>query len=385
MTNSIVNFESLPLWGGCVSNPGKYASLGFSVVADASGLMYQPLNKELERRVILNYSQDDYGFITQPPGHSQWANYLGDQLFQFSEEIIAGKSNLRILEIGGGSTYVAKKVCEKFIVQEYIIVDPALEPSGVENFENIKIVPEYYSGQDYGSFDVVLMFNCLEHIPNPEDILTSISKIRNQNLKCPEIGLVFPNVQDQFLRYDLNVFLHEHINYFTPRSVLNITSELGLKLLSYRSDGDEFKLILKASNHPINNEELVSDLRDDVVDVASKFQERLEDLYKRLELLCESGRDIGFHGANNGLNNLFHLAPWLSEKTSFIIYDGDEVKKNMFLPSVPSQPIVFVNEQMSMTPEILVVSAMTYYDQISLFWKKEFNFLDEQIQPLYQD
>ena len=383
MTNTIVNFESLPFWQGCVAKSGKYASLGLSVVADASGLMYQPLSKELERHVISNYSQDDYGFITKPPGHSQWANYLGDQLFQFSEAIIAGRSNLRILEIGGGSTYVAKKICDQFSVQEYVIVDPALNSSAVENYEKIKILSEYYDGQDYGKFDVVLMFHCLEHIPNPEAILESISKIKNKNLQSPEIGLAFPNVQDQLLRYDLNVFLHEHINYFTPKSVHNLLCKVGFKILNYRSDGDEFRLILKASKYPECNEGVVIDSRGDIVDVASKFQEKLEDLHRRLELQIDSGRAIGFHGANNGLNNLFHLAPWLGEDASFIIYDGDEAKKNMYLPSMPTQPIVFASEKMGMTPEILIVSAMTYYDQISRFWKQKFNFIDAQIHPLY--
>lgn len=132
MTKTIIEFDSLPIWRGCVTVPEKYPSLGLSIVADDSGLMYQPITEELERCVISDYSRRDYEFITKPPGYSKWANYLGDQLVDFAVSIISGRRGLRILEIGGGSTYVAKKICKKCEVQEYMLMDPVLDPNDVD-------------------------------------------------------------------------------------------------------------------------------------------------------------------------------------------------------------------------------------------------------------
>ena len=383
MLEPIVNFESLPIWRGCVSEPGNYVSLDFSIVADDSGLMYQPFRKQLEDSIISKYSGDDYGFITKPPGHSEWANYLGDQLFDFSASIIGDRRGLRILEIGGGATYVAKKICDRFFVDEYLLVDPALD-SDDEGHEKISLIPEYYSGQDFGCFDVVLMFNCLEHIPNPMGILDGISKIKNKNESYPEVGLVFPNVQDQILRYDFNVFLHEHINYFTPKSVQNLISNAGLQILDYKSDGDEFKLILRASDRLVHNTRLVHDSREDIITIASVFHEKIECTLRNMSSYLNSTDNIGVHGANNGLNNLLHIAPWISNNSRITVYDGDRTKKNMWLPAMSRHPITIANDRLERKPEIMIVSAMTYYNQIVDFWKNTHGFSDLQIQPLFR-
>lgn len=297
--------------------------------------------------------------------------------------MITERQRLRILEIGGGSTYIAKKICEKFAVQEYIIMDPALDPNDVDAFTNINIVSEYYSGQDMGNFDVVLMFNCLEHIPDPFSVLASISKIKNQKSEPPEIGLVFPNVQDQLLRHDLNVFLHEHINYFTPKAILSAAAYAGFKILSYQSDGDEFKLILKASSHVLRNDRAVHDLRNDVTSVAERFHGNLEDVSERLASHLNSGRIIGFHGANNGLNNFFHIFPWNGSKSRAFIFDGDDSKKDMYLPTIPEVPISSLKDKLTTQPEILIVSAVTYYDQIKKYWMDQRDYSDLQVLPLF--
>ena len=84
---------------------------------------------------------------------------------------------MRILEIGAGSTYVAKKICEKCCPRIYHI-GSCIDPYDADDFANINIISEYYSGQDIGEFDVVLMFNTLEHIPDPLSTLENISKIK---------------------------------------------------------------------------------------------------------------------------------------------------------------------------------------------------------------
>lgn len=227
------------------------------------------------------------------------------------------------------------------------------------------------------------MFNCLEHIPDPYAILASISKIKNQKSEPPEIGLVFPNVQDQLLRHDLNVFLHEHINYFTPKAVLSAATYAGFEILSYQSDGDEFKLIFKASGRVFDNDKKVHDSRNDVTKVAERFHERLEDVSKRLAVHLDSGQTIGFHGANNGLNSFFHISQFYDDKPRIRIFDGDDSKKDMFLPAIPQAQIHSLKVKLTVQPEILIVSAVTYYDQIKEYWMDQRGYCDSHVIPLF--
>ena len=92
-----------------------------------------------------------------------------------------------------------KEICEKTAVHEYIILDPALDPYDADAFANINIISEYYSGQDIGDFDVVLMFNALEHIPDPLRTFREYLKDKKFKIRISRNWTYFSNVQDQIL------------------------------------------------------------------------------------------------------------------------------------------------------------------------------------------
>ena len=73
--------------------------------------------------------------------------------------------------------------------------------------------------------------------------------------------------------------------------------------------------------------------------IAERFHETLEDVSERLASHLNSGQILGFHGANNGLNNLFHIFPWDGSNSQIFIFDGDDSKKDMYLPAIPEVPI----------------------------------------------
>ena len=63
-------------------------------------------------------------------------------------------------------------------------------------------------------------------------------------------------MQDQILRHDLNVFLRAH-KLFYSKGGLSAAAHAGFEILSYQSEGDEFKLIFKASSHILGNDRAV--------------------------------------------------------------------------------------------------------------------------------
>lgn len=380
MEKMILELGKIPVWRGVTYAPGNCELMDFVICADNNGRIFQPESAELQCKIIARYAAEDYSFITMPPGYSDWANQLGDKLVNFALSTIGDRKGLRILEVGGGSSYVAERVCSLTSPTEYVIVDPALKKHSSQN-KSIKIVSEYFAGQDLGYYDVVLSFNCLEHLPDPKSFLASLGDIRNKNDEPAVIGLVFPNVQNQILGFDLNVFLHEHISYFTPLSICNILAELDLGLISYSSACDEFKLVLRRSNYSVSNKEFITDIRYDIVDVVSGFKENLTVSISRLEDMLKSNKVIGFHGATNGLNSLLHLSKRVSGQ-DYIILDGDKSKEGMFLPA-SNAPIQHSSSSSYERLELLAISAMTYYYEISKFARSRTSLSKSQIIPLF--
>jgi hypothetical protein len=375
----ILNIDKLPVWRGVTQAPGCYDVMPLVIDTDATGLMFQPLNIDIEKKVISHYSDKGYAFITKPPGYSEYANRLGDQLVNFAISLINGRKGLRILEIGGGSSYVAEIICNLASPIEYVIVDPAVRDCKIAH-DKITILSEYYIGQELGVFDVVLSFNCLEHIPDPMKFLQDLSNIKNTSHQPVEIGLIFPNVQDQILSCDLNTFVHEHINYFTPVSIYNMVMKLGLEVVKYESAHDEFKLILKPSGKTEGNKGMIPDIRKDIVEFAADF---LENTKYSIEILMEYSnvaQKVGLHGATNGLNNIFYLSN-LFDKNNFFIFDGDKSKEKMFLPVLPV-PILHSSSDEYKQMDFIIVSAMTFFDEIKNSLKTQFGFSDAQIIPL---
>jgi hypothetical protein len=380
MCEIILGLGELPVWRGVTYSPGNHELMDFTICADNNGRLFQPKSAELQDKIIARYADKDYSFITRPPGFSDWANQLGDKLVNFALSIIGDRQGLRILEVGGGSSYVAEKICSLSSPTEYVIVDPALKKHKNQN-KSINVVSEYFTGQYLGDYDVVLSFNCLEHLPDPKSFLASLGDIRNKSDEPAVIGLIFPNAQNQILGFDLNVFLHEHISYFTPLSICNILAELDLELISYSSDCDEFKLILRRSNHSSSNKELITDIRYDIAEIASGFEEKLSNSIIRLEDFFKSNKVIGFHGATNGLNNLLFLSRRVSGQDYFI-FDSDKSKEGMFLPA-SNAPIQYSSSSSYETLELLLISAMTYYCDIKRFARNHTTLSESQILPLF--
>jgi len=356
--SSVLYFPSLPLWRGITSTT-SYTALPFSLSIDSNSLLHQPLNDQLASNVLEHYSDDSYGFITKPPGFSDWANCLGARHIAFVSELIGGSTAARILEIGGGSTFVAHQLILQHDISNYTIIDPCLKNIPSPD-PRIEIVPEYFKGQDLGTFDYVFSFNCLEHVDNPYHFLNTVAAIRPHGKEII-IGLILPNVATQLKSGDLNMFLHEHISYFTPYSLLQALFVTSLKLLSYKSDRDCFRLTL-SPGAPTSNISLIHDIDDNTPFYYEHLASIVSHNIEYFTQLISAIDNFAFHGATNGLNNLLHLThPTPSQYT---IYDGDASKQGLYIPA-NHLPINHVSEPTYSEHSSLIISAMTYFTEIT--------------------
>lgn len=93
------------------------------------------------------------------------------------------------------------------------------------------------------SFDVITMFDVIEHVPNPKEIMTEVYRILKKG------GYVLVNTPDSESLWARVLGEHwqlivppEHINYFSPKNFGNYLEQNGFKVLVNSKIGKKFTL-----------------------------------------------------------------------------------------------------------------------------------------------
>ena len=77
-------------------------------------------------------------------------------------------------------------------------------------------------------FDGFVMFNYLEHLPNPKDVLKGIAN----NLNPEAVGIIeVPNSDMLFSENLHSEFMLDHIFYFTRKTLINLIEQCGFEVL----------------------------------------------------------------------------------------------------------------------------------------------------------
>lgn len=371
---TILSFDSLPLWQGLQTNAGEPILAPFEIALDLKGLFRQTTSPEVIAAVTAAYAGESYNHITAPPGASVWADRFGEmQADLCGKDVVDG---CRILEIGAGGLFLAEKLClhHPHKPAEYVIVDPAMhQGSGLA-----EVIADYFPTNALAGrqFDMILAFNSLEHVPDPESFLKGICENLSPNGRS---YICIPDVTNMFLRHDMNVFLHEHISYFTPASLTTLANSVGLRILSMTSSEDILWIV--AGRNP--QQEEAAPVSEPHLEVALRnMQAAATNKVERIRSVLESGGRIGFHGATNGLNNFLHIFG-LSGHSNIFVFDGDVTKAGRYLPTCPN-PIRRSDDPSYREFSLIFVSAMTYFEPIKRFAVSHHGMAAESIQALFE-
>lgn len=155
--------------------------------------------------------------------------------------------NMNVLDFGGDSGQFIPEflnICNRYV---YDISDKKV----LEGIKTLKTLDECYHQQ----YDLIICANVLEHVVNPDETLKVLKSLLSKNgllyievpYDSPFYKNFFLNFQYLFnpyfkkkdiLKYFFSRFLksyytmHEHINYFTEKSVQNLLKNNDFKLLS---------------------------------------------------------------------------------------------------------------------------------------------------------
>lgn len=345
----------LPLWQGVRARPGEFRALPFSLGWKDEGFIGQTTAPEVVADVVEAYAGDEYGYITPPPGASDWADKLGDQQVSFIADRCRGIRSGSVLEIGAGSHYVAERLLGLLDPRDYTIVDPSVRHGN----PRVQVISDYFPTNRLAGrrFDLILAFNSVEHVPDPLAFLRGVA-----TALAPDgvAALCLPDIERQFATGDLNALLHEHFSYFTQRSFARLAAVAGLRI-AYLTSADDTMWALAHPASPSTAQETPDGL---LFEGAVTMHRAFVRASAGATEAAGSGA-VAFHGATNGLNNFLYLSG-LAGDPRVTVFDGDEGKAGRFLPTCPN-PI-----RSSSAPEYarcgrIFVSALTYLEPIRQF------------------
>ena len=351
-------FDEMPVWRGMQARPGVYQTKPFQLFEEKTGLLVQNMSKELANEVIGRYSREDYTFITAPPGTTQWAKANALKKLNWLEQQIQGSSPEMVLEIGSGNTWFAEAFCENFSPRKYICVDPAL-PSFDQGV--IQTISDYFPSSKTPDhcFDLIIAFNVLEHVAEPDKVLFEISERLNPSGIAI---LTVPDCERQLREGDINCFIHEHITYYTGSTLYAALKKCGFDVLKINSRNDLFTVLIKKKGISEGEIAKVFESPIGIATVAESLNFLFDDMATSLAEALASGAKVAFHGATQGLNTFLHLTDL--GKADVSIFDGDETKAGLYLPAC-QKPVAHYLEEGYSKHDIIVVSAMSFCDAIT--------------------
>lgn len=369
-----VTFNSMPFWAGVQKAPGVRQALPFALTAAIDSPIRQITSEQIITDVVNAYQSDEYTFITPPPGASAWANSLGESYVEAVKSVIGNGSPKNILEIGGGSAWIASKLRELYSPASYVIVDPSVRDSA----EGVEVILDYFPNQQLAGryFDFVLGFNVLEHVPDPLSFLCSIRRQLTANGK---VILVYPDCERQLLRGDLNVLVHEHLSYLTEASSRWLASAAGFKVLALSSEYDTLTVTLEACSGHSDSSQKLNEFQL-FQSSAEAFQNLLTNTADEIRQYLNNGQYVAFHGATPGLNSFLFITG-LGDHPHIRLYDGDASKEGLYLPAC-STPIMSPKDRSYTENSLLVISAMSFYEQIKQFAVEKAGFNPSRLLPL---
>lgn len=374
------HLPSLPLWRGVQASPGIAKAFPFRLGWDRSGFIRQTTPGNVRDQVVAEYADPNYQYMTTPPGGSAWANRLGDKYVAAIRDLAGVLRGKRILEIGAGSTYIAERLLDDFGVGEYVIVDPAITETAGNGRAGLNVIQDYYpSDRVKGrTFDLVIALNCLEHVEDPIRFLTRIRDAMADN--DSRAVLVFPDVTAQFERGDLNVLLHEHLNYFDGDGTGRVLASAGLMPVHRYSEIDTWFILAGPANtapppaDPVENDLLGA--------TAALFDGVVRNEGETIRKMLDGGETVLFHGAVNGLNTFFYLTG-LGGRENIRLVDGDDTKAGCFLPAC-SRAVEMPSRDAYESAKTIYVSAVTFFDEIRNDLMRTRGVSETKIRPLFR-
>ena len=331
------------------------------VVCPNCGHLWNDAHADIAEEI---YNDDYYSSFTHSPQARSYQESLARDL-----DSLIGVSGKTVLEVGCGDGFFLHTLGS--LGAKAIGYEPSSTYALAAEHQEIEVHHQYFSfdptHEESGPADVIVMRHVLEHLMDPKDVLTSLSKKRFQNGHAQYLLIEVPNSL-QLLRDNLYFdFYNDHVHYFSEGSLRRLLKSAGwTHLAGIQSDGEFVRLLSVNNGDSEGEEDAVSVLPAQVVKVAKTFHDSFGKWKTRLTGIIDgetsNGGRVALWGVGaRGVSMLSGLG--LPPDYFAYLVDSDVSKHGMFLPFADS-PICSPDQMREDPADVVLVTSYTYFDEI---------------------
>jgi 2-polyprenyl-3-methyl-5-hydroxy-6-metoxy-1,4-benzoquinol methylase len=174
-----------------------------------------------------------------------WWNKAHKAMYDdFSKRFLVGQKG-KLLDVGCGLGYFIKKISEtpNWQAVGYEISGQAVHFAkhklGLQNVFQGKVESSGFNEQ---SFDVITLWDVIEHIPNPDPLLSYLSKILKNHgmlfIHTPNIQIQLPKARIKKILFGIKSNKHylearDHINIYSPKTLKIVLQRNGFNKIQF--------------------------------------------------------------------------------------------------------------------------------------------------------
>jgi len=225
----ILNVKKFPIYWGVLDkkfiNRVKYHPLRISQCISC-GLVQQT---KLLKKKVMDQIYETENYLCPSPVKSGMGKREILKFYDFFKKQKLSKK--KILEIACYDCYLLKILQN----QEHDVYgcDPSLDTvQQKKNFPKNKIKNVFYKSGSYPkkNFDIIIFRNLLEHVEDLNSFLKSVKYSLKDN---GSIFIDVPNMNEIYKIGGLGLFFHQHLSYFTYKSLKNLLINNGFEIKDY--------------------------------------------------------------------------------------------------------------------------------------------------------
>ena len=196
------------------------------------GLLIQKRDKKVLKALNTIYTEEyNIGYLQD--GYTISKSYGADFINYLSKILKKNSSIKKILEIGCGGCVILEQIKKEKLYVCGIDSSPFAAFQGKK--KNIEVITDFFPSKKITQkFDLIFHVDVLEHIDEYKNFLEAQYEQLNDN------GLIVVNVPDASKSIesgDISMAMHQHLNYFTKKSLSYILNSVGFNVISVDNAG----------------------------------------------------------------------------------------------------------------------------------------------------